>query len=264
MNSHPEQITIRRLKTDDEARVCMDLQQRVWGSSELEVVPHHMFVVAHRTGGQVLGAFEQDKMVGFLLAFPGVHEGRVYLHSHMTAVLPEYQGQGIGKKLKLTQREDALERGFDLVEWTFDPLQFGNANFNITHLGAIVREYLPNVYGNTTSHLDAGLPTDRLVAEWWIRKSRVQQILEGRPPRSTADVRTIRLPRGIREICKTDPETARQIQARFRLELELLFNSSFAATAFELDADYATYILEPYENRDDYAARTSHASQDTV
>jgi len=182
----------------------------------------------------------------------------------MTAVLPEYQGQGIGKKLKLAQREDALERGFDLVEWTFDPLQLGNANFNITHLGAIVREYLPNIYGNTTSQLDAGLPTDRLVAEWWIRKSRVQQILEGRPPRSTADVRTVRLPRHIREICQTDPETARQIQARLRVELELLFNSSFAATAFELDADYATYILEPYENRDDYAARTSHASQDTV
>jgi predicted GNAT superfamily acetyltransferase len=248
MNSHPEQITIRKLKTADEARVCMDLQQRVWESSELEVVPHHMFVVAHRTGGQALGAFERDRMVGFVLAFPGVHEGRVYLHSHMTAVLPECQGQGIGKKLKLAQREDALERGFDIIEWTFDPLQLGNANFNITHLGAIVREYLPNVYGNTTSQLDAGLPTDRLVAEWWIRESRVQHILGGRPPRLSTDVRTVRLPRRIREICKTDPETARQIQSRLRLELEPLFNKSFAATAFELDADYATYILEPYEN----------------
>ena len=264
MNSKPAQIAIRKLNRNDEARACMDLQQRVWGSSELEVVPHHLFAVAQRTGGQVLGAFEQNRMVGFLLAFPAVHDGRVYLHSHMTAVLPEYQGKGIGKKLKLAQRQDALERGFDLIEWTFDPLQLRNANFNINHLGAIVREYLPDFYGSTTSQLDAGLPTDRLVAEWWIREPRVQQILEGRPPGSGGDVRRVRLPRRIREICRTEPETARQIQRQLRHDLEKLFNNAFAATAFALGADDATYLLEPYENRDDYAARTSHASQDTV
>jgi predicted GNAT superfamily acetyltransferase len=264
MSSSREEITIRALNADHEMRDCHDLQQRVWGSSELEVVPHHIFVVAQRTGGQVLGAFDQDRMVGFLLAFPAMHEGRSYLHSHMTAVLPDHQGSGIGKKLKLAQREDALQRGFDLIEWTFDPLQLGNAKFNIVHLGAVVREYVPNVYGSTTSQLDSGLPTDRLVAEWWIRHPRVQEILTGNQPQLSGDIRRVRLPRRIREICAADPTGARQIQRQLRLDFERFFDSSFAATAFELDAEYATYILEPYENRDDHAARTSHASQDTL
>ena len=245
-------------------RACMELQQHVWGLSELEVVPHQMFVVASRSGGQVLGAFAQEKMVGFLLAFLASREGRIYLHSHMTAVLPELQDRGIGKQLKLAQRRDALKRNIDLVEWTFDPLQLGNANFNINHLGAVVREYLPNVYGTTTSRLDSGLPTDRLVAEWWIRDARVEQILDGRPFQPAAEARNVRLPSQIREITKNDPERARTIQERLRLELEPLFRSAFAVTAFGRDREYASYILEPYENRNDHAARASHAAQNTL
>jgi len=255
-----EQVTIRELSTDEEMRSCINLQKRVWGGSDLDVVPHHIFVVAGRAGGLVLGAFERDNLVGFALAFPAVRQGRVYLHSHMTAVEPELQGQGIGKKLKVAQREFSLARSFDLIEWTFDPLQPGNANFNIAHLGAIVREYLPNFYGSTTSALDAGLPTDRLVAEWWIREPRVEQILEGRPQPAT-QARRARVPRRIREICATEAGAARRIQRELRRELEELFHTSFVITGFETDADYATYLLERYENRDDYAARASHASQ---
>ena len=259
-----EPITIRELTTDDEMRPCHGLQQRVWGSSEIEVVPHHIFVVATRVGGQVLAAYDGNEMVGFVLAFPALQKGRRYLHSHMTAVLPEYQGHGIGKQLKFAQRQNALNHGFDLIEWTFDPLQLGNANFNISHLGAIVREYLPSVYGSTTSQLDAGLPTDRLVAEWWIRDSRVQQTLQGRPPQGTTAVRRVDLPRRIRAICAHDPEQARELQRQLRLALEPLFHNSFAITAFEMNAEHATYLLEPYENREDYAARASHASENTV
>lgn len=243
-----EQVTIRELKEDVEMRTCMDLQQRVWGSSELEVVPHYIFVVARRTGGQVLGAFVQDQMVGFLLGFAAWREGRTYLHSHMTAVLPEFQGRGIGKKLKLAQRQNALDRGFDLIEWTFDPLQIGNANFNMNHLGAVVREYLPNIYGGTTSRLDSGLPTDRMVAEWWIRHARVEQILNRQALKPASQAQRVEMPRNIREICKTNPEKARQIQNDLRSQVQLLFTRSFAVTAFELDAQHASYILELYED----------------
>jgi len=264
MNRTRESITIRELTTDDEMRPCHGLQKRVWGSSEIEVVPHHIFVVAQRVGGQVLAAYDGSEMVGFVLAFPALQKGRHYLHSHMTAVLPEYQGHGIGKQLKLAQRQDALNRGFDLIEWTFDPLQLGNANFNISHLGAIVREYLPRFYGSTTSQLDAGLPTDRLVAEWWIRDARVQQTLQGHPPQVTSAVRRVDLPRRIREICARDLEQARKIQRQLHLELEQQFHNAFAITAFEMNSEHATYLLEPYENREDYAARASHASENTV
>lgn len=258
------EITIRELTGDAEMRACIELQQRVWGTSELEVVPHHIFVVASRSGGQVLGAFVQEKMVGFVLAFSACREGRIHLHSHMTAVLPEFQDRGIGKQLKLAQRQDALKRDIDLIEWTFDPLQLGNANFNINHLGAIVREYLPDVYGSTTSQLDSGLPTDRLVAEWWIRDPRVEQILDGHPLQPTAETHKVRLPSQIREIVRNDPDRALTIQEHLRLELASLFRDSFAVTAFERNREYASYVLEPYENRNDHAARASHAAQNTL
>src|SRR6202012_2433270 len=100
-----------------------------------------------------------------------------YLHSHMLAVLPEYRNAGLGRRLKLAQRDDALSRGFDLMEWTFDPLEIKNAYFNLERLGAIARRYNVNQYGITSSPLQGGLPTDRLVAEWWLKSKRVEQLL---------------------------------------------------------------------------------------
>jgi predicted GNAT superfamily acetyltransferase len=125
----------------------------------------------------VIGAFDRERAIGFALSVAAHRNGELYLHSHMTAMLPEYQNRGIGRQLKLAQREDALSRGINLIEWTFDPLQLRNAHFNIARLGAIVREYLPNVYGRTSSPLHHGLPTDRLVAQWRIRDPRVEQML---------------------------------------------------------------------------------------
>jgi predicted GNAT superfamily acetyltransferase len=242
------QVTIRELVTESQVRACLELQKTVWQGAELEIVPHHIFLVAQRIGGQVLGAFDQDRMIGFLLAFPGLQPGRVYLHSHMTAVLPSYQNQGVGRQLKLAQRTDALARGIALIEWTFDPLQLRNAYFNLVRLGAVVGQYLPNAYGQTPSSLDAGLPTDRLVARWWINEPRVQQILDGHTPQEGKAVQRIRLNRRIREICQTDLEHARQIQLHLRTAFEELFKKSFVVTGFELREDYAVYVLEKYEN----------------
>ncbi len=122
-------------------------------------------------------------MIAFLLAIPGLkRDGHPYLHSQMLGVLPEYRNTGIGKRLKLHQKEDALARGYDLIEWTFDPLQLKNAWFNIEGLGAIVRRYIRNQYGTSTSVLQGGLPTDRCVAEWWVNKPRVRPDIVERVP----------------------------------------------------------------------------------
>src|SRR5271156_3699257 len=142
-----------------------------------------MFVVAEKVGGQVMGAFEGKEMVGFALSAPGTRSGRVYLHSHMLAVRKEHRNTGLGRRLKLLQREDALARGIELIEWTFDPLEIKNAYLNIEKLGAIARRYNINQYGITSSPLQGGLPSDRLIAEWWLKSMRVETLLgEGKNP----------------------------------------------------------------------------------
>jgi predicted GNAT superfamily acetyltransferase len=146
-------IQIRTLSTTREFEEAVRLQRQIWGFDELEILPVRFFVVASGVGGQTFGAFEGERMVGFLLAIPGLKPGgKLYLHSHMTGVLEEYRNRGVGRMLKLRQREDALARGFDLVEWTFDPLELKNAWFNLERLGAVVRRYVLNQYGTTTSH----------------------------------------------------------------------------------------------------------------
>ena len=165
------EISVRHCHGIEEFKVCFDLQQSTWGKSDIDI-PVPMFAVAAETGGQVLGAFDGDRMVGFTLAIAGWRDGHAFLHSHMTAVLEDYRDRGIGRCLKLFQRDDALARGIGLVEWTFDPLEVKNAYFNLMRLGAIARRYLPNVYGVTSSPLHGGIPTDRLVAEWWLASPR--------------------------------------------------------------------------------------------
>src|SRR3970282_1162763 len=97
--------------------------------------------------------------------------------SHMLAVLPEYRDQKIGYRLKLAQREAVHEQAVRLITWTYDPLESRNANLNINRLGGIVRTYKRNHYGEMQDGLNAGLPSDRLLVEWWITSNRVKQRL---------------------------------------------------------------------------------------
>lgn len=187
---------IREINSEPELRAAVALQKTIWGFEDADLLPFRMFVVATKIGGQLLGAFEGDRMVGFCVAIPGVKPGnRVYLHSHMMGVLPEYRNQGLGRALKLRQKEDALTRGIDLIEWTFDPLDMKNAYFNIELLGVVVRRYVRNQYGVSSSILHGGLPTDRCVAEWPIAKERARAEVVERievPP----DIRAARVKQG--------------------------------------------------------------------
>src|SRR5579863_8380526 len=166
-------LEIRELSTEPELREAGALQKTIWGFEDADLLPFRMFVVATKIGGQLLGAFDDGRMIAFCVAIPGLKAGgKIYLHSHMLGVLPEYRNAGIGRQLKLRQRDDTLARGIDLIEWTFDPLDLKNAYFNVERLGAIVRRYVRNQYGLSSSALHGGLPTDRCVAEWWIAKPR--------------------------------------------------------------------------------------------
>jgi predicted GNAT superfamily acetyltransferase len=175
-----QEIIIRKCDVLEEMQACFALQKEVWGFADADLIPVRMFVAAGKIGGQVIGAFGgANELIGFALALPGVRNGHGYLHSQMLAVREPYRNGGLGRRIKLYQREDALARGFELMEWTFDPLEIKNAYLNIEKLGAIARRYNVNQYGITSSPLQGGLPTDRLVAEWWMKSKRVVAVLAG-------------------------------------------------------------------------------------
>ena len=236
-------VTIRPCHEIEEFEAMVDLEFEVWGFGERDVVPSQVYVVAAKTGGQVFGAFVGEKLAGFALAFPGIHNGAPYLHSHMAAVLPEFRDLGIGSSLKLAQLNDALSRGISLMEWTFDPLQVRNAYFNICRLGVVCRRYLLDVYGSTSSPLHAGLPTDRLVAEWHLSSSRVASVLMGRPPETSGLVERIRI-----ELDETSSESAARTQAQMRARFQELFARGYEVAWFERDTRGGDYVLQRAES----------------
>lgn len=240
-------LELRALTTIPEFEEAVELQKVIWGFADIELLPRRLFVVANKIGGQTLGAFDGSRMVAFLIAIPGVKSnGSHYLHSHMLGTLREYRDRGLGRQLKLMQREDALARGFKLVEWTFDPLEIKNAFFNMERLGAIVRRFVPNQYGTTSSHLHGGLPTDRCVAEWWIDSPRVHSLLAGKSePRPEVEAR-IRVPAHITVLRVSDPKQARAVQQEISDQFQLHFRAGLAVIGFESTAEAGTYLLGKY------------------
>jgi predicted GNAT superfamily acetyltransferase len=230
-------ILIRKCHNLDEMRACVVLQKEVWNFSDIELVPLRMFVVGEKIGGQVIGAFENNELVGFAFAIPAVRNRHSFLYSHMLAVRKHYRNSGLGRRLKLFQRDDALNRGFELMEWTFDPLEIKNAYLNIEKLGAIVRRYTVNQYGLTTSPLQGGLPTDRLVAEWWLKSKRVETLLKDGINPGFRTEKTIAVPAQIYD-WKASPETrglALEVQNRNRAGFQQAFASGLAVLGYERD-----------------------------
>jgi len=241
-------IRVRPLTEHTEFAEAVELQRTIWGFDEVELLPVRLFVTALKVGGQAIGAYDDERMVGFCLAIPGIGAGKNYLHSHMLGVLAEYRNAGVGKMLKLAQREDALARGIDLVEWTFDPLELKNAYFNIERLGAIVRRFVPNQYGATTSPLHGGLPTDRCIAEWWLANTRVLNVLAGKRVDHSNVIARIAVPADIGAIKRSDGKRARQIQTRVREQFLEHFSRELAVVGFERSAENGEYLLGPWQS----------------
>lgn len=232
-------MLIRKCSGMNEFTACVALQKEVWKFEDAELVPDGMFVVADHVGGQVIGAFDAGTLVGYVLAVPGVHEQRPYLHSHMLAVRQTHRNTGVGRALKLAQRADALQRGFDLIEWTFDPLEIKNAWLNIARLGAVIRQYHLNFYGETSSILHEGLPTDRLVVEWWIKSKRVVDLLEHGTAPVFETVKAISVPADIYRwrAAAADLPKAAAVQSRNREEFQRAFSQGLVVVGYELDQE---------------------------
>jgi len=238
-----EPIIVRRCDSLDDFQRCVELQREIWGEADLEVEPATMFVVAAHSGGQTLGAFDGDRLVGYTLALVGLRDATPYLHSHMTGVHADYRDRGVGRMLKMFQREDALGRGIRLIRWTFDPLEQRNAYFNLNRLGAICRQYIPNLYGFTTSPLHRGLPTDRLLAEWHLHSARVVAAIGGIEIGMAKAPAIIELPV---EMEPGDDASRAQVQAKLRHGFTELFARGYAALGVRTTPKGAEYLLGPW------------------
>jgi chorismate synthase len=243
---------------------CLDLQRLIWGQDFTELVPATILWIAAGTGGVVAGAFEGDRIVGFLFGITGFREGRPTHWSDMLAVHPDARGRGVGQALKRFQRETLLRRGVDHVAWTFDPLESRNAWLNFARLGITVREYIPDCYGASSSPLHAGLSTDRLVADWRLSSARVRHRMEGgergpvHVPEAPAvndrdEVRTdltapqvrIVIPSDIQAVKAADPAAARQWRATTRAAFLAYLGRGYEATeVLRESADRSSYLLE--------------------
>ena len=244
-------IELRALTEGRQFHEALELQKTVWGFNDVELLPVRLFVVATKGGGQAFGAYDGNAMVGFLLAIPGLKPslkpgGGSYLHSHMLGVLAEYRNKGVGRMLKLRQREDALGRGIGLIEWTFDPLELKNAFFNMERLGAIVRRYVENQYGTTTSPLHGGLPTDRCVAEWWLASPHAEAVLARRAPARHIEER-VEVPADIDVMRREEPRRAREIQKSLGARLASGFDRGLAVIGFERSERVGAYLLGRWE-----------------
>jgi predicted GNAT superfamily acetyltransferase len=172
-------MIIREIDSISEMKALEELQKEVWGWDDLDTMPLMNFIVMKEVGGSLIGAFDRERPVGFVFGFVGCDEGNIVFHSHMLAVLPGSREQGIGRELKLAQRQQALTKGFNCITWTFDPLQSTNAYLNFSKLGVIATKYKVNFYGEqTSSALHRHIGTDRLWVSWFLKSDRVSQRLE--------------------------------------------------------------------------------------
>jgi predicted GNAT superfamily acetyltransferase len=247
-------ISIRSCHTLKEFHACVDLQREIWGEDPLEVEPATMFVVAAHTGGQVLGAFDGELLIGFTLAVAGVRERTPYLHSHMAGLKDGYRDRGIGRRLKLFQREEALDRGIKSIRWTFDPLELRNAHFNLNRLGAVCRKYLPNLYGVTTSPLHRGMRTDRLLAEWDLEDPRVVEAIakdssEALTVGEATNAVHIRVPKKVPYDLSQGTFEMAKLQDQLREEFVSWFARGYQATGLASGDNPAYLLTRPDESR---------------
>jgi len=251
-------IRIRPCEGFEEYEACVQLQIETWGYDETDIIPRKTFLLAQKIGGQVIGAFEEAEngsgrepeherkpanMVGFAMSLPGIQvhggEAQPYLHSHMLAVREGYRNRGLGVQLKKRQRLEALSRGIRHMQWTFDPLEIKNSFLNIHRLGAVARSYWPDFYGVSSSRLQGGLPTDRLLAEWVLDSPDVEAILEGRPAAARIIEDRILVPAAIYQwkASKADRKRALAVQLENRRRFQQAFSQGLAVVGFSLDAE---------------------------
>lgn len=240
-------IEIRECTTLDELAECVNLQREVFDLPEVELSPVRHFVVTRNAGGFTLGAYDGERLAGYVLSVPAFLRGEKAFYSHMTGVRKEYQSIGVGRRLKWAQRQRALELGVKFIKWTFEPVKARNGYFNLEKLGAIVTEYERNFYGVDYAAADGkqiGLQSDRLFAEWHLESEKVKTLAAGglwdetRTPEAEIAVRN-----DWSELVANDPASALELQLRVRADFESAIGRGLHAAAFKRDDVEPKYLM---------------------
>ena len=256
-------IEVRRVRNHEEYAACERMSREVWGVAERNIVPRELLLTMQLNGGLVHGAFLPDeRLVGFCFAFAGVREGRLRLCSHQLGVVPRFRGDGIGIALKQAQKRDAMRLGYDLISWTFDPLEARNAYINLHRLGCVARLYDRDHYGAMEDELNRGVPSDRFEAEWWLQATRPGNIdtdvplalaigSDGGPERravalSGATAAMIQIPSDFQAVKRDDPELARRWRSQSRAVFEAALDAGLIAVDF---LRQGAYVMAPDQAR---------------
>ncbi len=227
--------TIRRCENFEDYEKCMELQRKVWHTTDLEITPARIYIISQNSGGFLIGAFtENNELLAFLHSFAGIDpQNQPIYYSHMLAVVPEYRNSGLGRELKLWQRIEAIKNKIKKVTWTFDPLRSLNAHFNINKLGCIVREYKVNFYGtDNTSIFDAGIESDRLKAEWWVDNERVEKAVQGENLPIDLSSPYVEIPTDISVIRGDSLAITKEWRLRVRKDFQAMFDQELVCTGF--------------------------------
>jgi len=242
-------ITIKKIEKNFDFEQIPHIQKSAWGFKDIDIEPPFLMMQMHKFGGLIQGLFINDTMVGFTFGVIGRRLDSTFIYSHMTAVAEEYQGRGFGLLLKQAQRREVLKMGYDIILWTFDPIESVNAYFNIHRLGVICSEYRRNVYGTGKNGLHKGLPTDRLVAVWNLRSERTvkkmkekeNRIMEDIPPELlgnfTRDTAYVEIPPDIRKVKHQDMTLALHWRMKTREYFESAFQEKFSINAMVFSKD---------------------------
>jgi predicted GNAT superfamily acetyltransferase len=240
-------IEIRECTTLDELAACVQLQRDVFALPEVELSPVRHLIVTRNAGGFTLGAYDGERLVGFVLSVPAFLRGERAFYSHMTAVLPEYQSYGIGRRLKWAQRDRSLAEGVKFVKWTFEPVKARNAYFNLEKLGAIMADYEVNFYGvdyTTAPGSKIGLASDRLFAEWHLESEKVLALAAGKKFSIDSEpAAEVVIMNDWAALVARDPAAALAEQERIRADFQTAFARGLVARGFRRDDEQPAYLL---------------------
>lgn len=265
----PQPITFRELTTVEDIRLVQDMERHVWAYEDIDLSPVPLMIALVKSGALLLGAFEADRLRGFALSVPADRHGLRLHWSHMTGVDSSLRGSGLGTRIKLEQARRVAARGYRHIQWTYDPLQSLNAYLNLVKLGGRAAEYAEHVYGDSTSALHRGAPTDRFVITWDLHEDgtpvpspRVARADDATaidagecrerdgwdayvPADALPDADVIRVPVPARfsSMLREAPALATDWRMATRAQFQELFARGYEAVSFTRDGDRGWYLL---------------------